>query len=182
MAETFYIRIGRIADRRVVLHCLTGFSGAADDFATSRSFALMVLQDAKLHAEDATFVAPRRHDHLYLQHATIGIRAAEAAAPLADEIDEAEVWEESWHQANIARFVVSTKVLARRNVFPYDELVAIRSEIVELGETWKLVEAGWQRLHNYDLEVEVTDAKYLAHLIEGHLFGTAAFDAWVEAP
>jgi hypothetical protein len=53
-------------------------------------------------------------------------------------------------------------------------------EVIELSETWKLVDAGWQRLHNYDLEVEVTDPKYVSHLVEGQLFATSAFDAWDE--
>lgn len=59
-------------------------------------------------------------------------------------------------------------------------LVATLHEVIELGATLKLVEAGWSRLHNYDLEVEVTDPKYTSHLVEGQLFATATFDAWDE--
>lgn len=34
--------------------------------------------------------------------------------------------------------------------------------------------------HGFDLEVEVTDSNYLAHLVSGVEFGTTAFDVWLE--
>ena len=181
VADTFYIRIGKVEGPRVVLHCLTGFDGYVGGLCTSRSFALMVLRDARAHATDFDYVAPRRPRSVYRTYKLLAERAERAASPLHDAIpDDAELWEAAWHEANTPRFIASTRLLERRNVRPDDELIATLQEVIELGETWKLVEVGWQRLHNYDLEVEVTDARYVAHLVEGHLFATTAFDAWDE--
>lgn len=181
MADTFYIRIGPVRGTHVVLHCLTAFDGHITHLATSRSFALIVLQQAKEHAMDYEYVAPRAPESAYREVEQIAQRAKRASSPLNDAIaDDSETWRVDWHEANTPRFIATTKLLARRNLRSEDELFAIKSEIFKLGETWKLIEAGWQRLHNYDLEVEVTDPKYVSHLIEGHLFATSAFDAWEE--
>jgi hypothetical protein len=164
-----------------VLHCLTGFDGHVLRLATSRSFALMVLQDAKDHATDYEYVGPRSPMSTYKNLEQIGQRSQQASSPLNDAIPEGDdTSTAAWHEANAPRFVASTKLLARRNVRSEDDLIKARQDILDLGETWKLVEAGWVWLHNYDLEVEVTDPKYVSHLIEGHLFATTAFDAWEE--
>jgi hypothetical protein len=178
MGDAFYIRIGAVEGARAILHCLTGFDGHVGKLCTSRSFALIVLHDARDHAMDFEYVAPPG-DATYERLARCAQRAS---SPLNDAITEdAPLWEAGWAEANVPRFISSTKLLSRRNARPDGELIETLREVLQLGETWKLVEAGWQRLHNYDLEVEVTDPKFASHLVEGQLFATAAFDAWEEA-
>ena len=141
----------------------------------------MALRHARDHATDYEYVAPRSPESAYSEFEQIALRTRRARSPLNDAVpDESETWEADWHKVNTPRFIASTTLIARRNARSEDELIAIKREIIALGPTWKLVEAGWRRLHNYDLEVEVTDPKYVSHLLEGHLFATAAFDAWEE--
>lgn len=181
MGDTFYIRIGNIEGPRIVLHCLTGFDGDVGFLCTSRSFALMVLHDARGHARDFEYVAPEEPASVYRTYEQLAQRAERARSPLNDEIpDDAELSERAWHAANTPRFIASTRLLERRNARSDSEMIETLQNVVELGATWKLVEVGWKQLHNYDLEVEVTDPKYVSHLVEGQLFATAAFDAWDE--
>jgi len=181
VGETFYIRIGKVEGPRAVLHCLTGFDGYVGKLCTSRSFALMVLHDARDHAMDVEYVAPAEPASVYRTYQQLAERARRASSPLHDAIaEDTELWKAEWHVANMPRFIASTRLLERRNARPESELIATLDEIIELGPTWKLVAVGWQRLHNYDLEVEVSDPRYVSHLVEGQLFATTAFDAWNE--
>lgn len=56
MADVYYIRIGLVDGTRVVLHCLTGFTSDGRNYETSRSFALSVLLDAKVHCDDHEYL------------------------------------------------------------------------------------------------------------------------------
>ena len=86
MGTSFYIRIGKVDDTRVVLHCLTGFISEPFYTCTSRSFALMVLLDAKeraiQHFERSARLAPKdERAHLNLADALRKSgRLADAAA------------------------------------------------------------------------------------------------------
>jgi hypothetical protein len=160
---------------------LTGFDGYVGSLCTSRSFALIVLHDARGHASDVDYVAPQEPASVFRTYEQLARRAERASSPLNDEIpDGADLSERAWHAANTSRFIASTRLLERRNARSDSEMIETLQDVVELGATWKLVEVGWKQLHNYDLEVEVTDPKYVNHLVEGQLFATTAFDAWDE--
>lgn len=180
MADSYYVRIGTVDGARVVLHCLTGFTADATNYATSRSFALAVLLDAKTHAEDHEYLACDASEDIRRQLRRSAERVAAAHSPLHEALPDAESWDAMWCESHVPKFVSATKLLARHNVRPAQEAAEVMGEVIGLGGTWPLLEVGWQRLHHWDLEVELTDPQYAAHLVEGHLFATAAYDTWEE--
>jgi hypothetical protein len=179
MADLYYVRIGTIDGARVVFHCLTGFTSDGTNYESSRSFALSLLLDAKDHWNDHDYLCVGAPDLVKQRHVRLADRARRVASPLHEELPDPTPWEESWHRAHVPRVVRSTKLLARHNVELDREVQAAAFAAEERG-MWHLLDAAWRGLHNFDLEVVLTDGKYGSHLVEGHLFATAAFDAWVE--
>lgn len=179
VADLYYIRVGSVYERHALLHCLTGFTSDGTNHESSRSFALRVLLDAKDHADDYTYLAAGAPERVRRELMGLAKRAAVAVSPLHDALPDPVTWETSWHQANVPRFIASTTLVARHNV-RLDP--AVQDEVFRAEERgmWHLLTEAWERLHHFDLEVVLTDAKYGSHLVEGLLFGTAAYDAWIE--
>ncbi|MGN6105402.1 MAG: hypothetical protein ACTHU0_09885 [Kofleriaceae bacterium] len=179
MADLYYIRIGLVDGTRVVLHCLTGFTNDGRNYETSRSFALMVLLDAKLHCDDHQYLCQGAPELTSRRLAMIAGRARSAPSPLHESLPDPVPWDEAWHRAHVPRIIRATRLLARHNV-AFDAQTQEAAFAAEERGMWHLLEAAWRDLHHFDLEVELTEASYGSHLVEGHLFGTTAFDAWSE--
>lgn len=180
-SDGFYVRIGRLEGDSVTLHCLTGFAGGMTDYATSRSFALSVLLDAKDRAGDVEYEVGGAPPEVANARRELAARVGNAPSALHDELSSPEPWDEAWHQEHVPRIVASCELVERSKISE-DEARAIAEEIEDLQEEgpWVHLNAAWNRLHRFDLRVRVTDPKYLAHLATGHEFGTTAFDAWIE--
>ena len=179
VADIYYVRIGSVYERHVRLHCLSGFTNDGTNYASSRSFALSVLLDAKDHADDYTYLSAGAPERVRCELMRLAKCAASAASPLHDALSAPVPWEMGWHQTNVPRFIASTTLVARHNV-RLDP--AVQDEVFKAEERgmWHLLTEAWERLHHFDLDVVLTDAKYCSHLMENLLFGTAAFDAWIE--
>jgi hypothetical protein len=87
-----------------------------------------------------------------------------------------------WCRDNVPRYIRSARLVARHNNVGAAALEAIAAEIDRVPAIWPARRASWERLHTFELDVEVTKASYVAHLVVGVEFDTTAFDAWVESP
>jgi hypothetical protein len=181
-SDCFYVRVGRIEGTTVVFHCLTGFAGGYDDCFTGRSFALYLLIDAKGRASDSRYLPTDTPADDATRLKAIADAVESASAPLLDLFPDPQPWDGAWHAKVAPQVVLKTKLLERFNALGDDALSARRREIepLEAQGGWVFMKAAWERLHHFDLEVQVTDAKYLAHLRSGLEFGTTAFEAWSE--
>ncbi|WP_224372642.1 hypothetical protein [Hyalangium versicolor] len=179
--DTFYVKVGKIKNRSVTLHCLTGFAGGMKDHAWSRSFALMLLVDAKGRVGDAPYWAKGLPRELAKKRLALAKKVDDAPFSLDDDLPGLG-YEEAWHAENTPRFVSRSRLLKRYNNVKDGLLWKARRELSPLEKkgSGAFLEGAWKRMHRFDLLVEVTDAKYLDHLVEGHFFGTTAFDAWIE--
>lgn len=181
-SDCFYVRIGRVEGTTVVFHCLTGFAGGYDDCFTGRSFGLSLLIDAKGRASDSRSLPKDTPADEATRLKAIADAVESASAPLLEEFPNPEPWDSAWHAKVVPQVVAKTKLLGRFNTLGDDALSARRREIepLEADGGWAFMKAAWERLHHFDLEVQLTDAKYLAHLRSGLEFGTTAFEAWSE--
>lgn|GEM_PF-2585445 len=180
--DTFYVRVGKTVGREVTMHCLTGFAGGPRDFGSGRAFALMLLLDAKRAASDINYLVRGAPKAVAKTRIALAKKAEKAESPLHSEVGAAVVWEERWHAEHTPRFVARSRVIARHNAESDGLLYKARRELrpLEAKGMGVFLDAAWTRLHHFDLLVKVTDEKYLQHLVEGHFFGTTAFDAWNE--
>ncbi|MFY2560702.1 hypothetical protein ACN469_24070 [Corallococcus terminator] len=183
MSEAFYVRVGKVEERKVTFHCLTGFAGGLADYADTRSFALMLLLDAKDRAGDTRYLVRGAPPSVADEHLALADKAAKAPSSLHKDAGNPNVFEAKWHARHTPRFVERSYVLARHNDFDEATLREAFEEISPLQDQgrWLFLEAAWARMHRFALAVEVTDAKYLEHLAEGQLFATTAFDVWLES-
>lgn len=181
-SDCFSVRVGRVEGTTAVFHCLTGFAGGYDDCFTGRSFALYLLIDAKGRASDSSFLPRDTPPDEAARLKAIAETVQSASAPLLEEFPDPQPWDGAWHAKVAPQVVAKTKLLERFNAIGDDALSARRREIdpLEAHGGWAFMRAAWERLHHFDLEVQVTDAKYLAHLRPGLEFGTTAFEAWSE--
>ncbi len=180
--DTFYVRVGKKAGREVTLHCLTGFAGTPRDFGSGRAFALMLLLDAKRRACDIDYLVRGAPKAVAKKRVALAKEAEEAESPLHSDAGAAVVWDDRWHAEHTPRFVARSRLLARHNAASDGLLYKARRELSPLEKKGMgaFLDAAWTRLHHFDLSVKVTDERYLQHLVEGHIFGTTAFDAWDE--
>ncbi len=177
------MRIGTIRGSVVTLHCLTGFGGAANEMATSRSFALSVLLDAARRPVSDVGYETRRappKEAKRIKALSTRVKALAKSAALIRALPQPEPWEKAWQKEHAPRFIVRTSVRSRSNDIGTKALLLEYEQLQEL-EGWEFLAAAWRDLHHYDLEVEVCDAKYLAHLVEGVEFGTTSWDTWNES-
>lgn len=181
-SDLFYIRVGSVNGSKALLHVLTGFATEYLDTATSRSFALGLLLDAKNRVSSVRIQALTAGDPDAERRIGLADKVAEMPSSLHEELVNPEPWDTEWHKKNVPGIISSTKLVKEYNRTSEEELQNQMSEIEPLQEeSWaKFMEAAWEKLHHYDLEVTVTDPKYLEHLVEGFEFPTAAYDAWRE--
>ncbi len=93
-SDTFHVHVRAIEGDTIELRCLTGTAGGLNDFAMTRSFALIAMQSGM----------PR------------GAALERALAKLADASGHAPVWDESFHREHVAKFIVSIELLERSNI------------------------------------------------------------------
>lgn len=92
-SDTFTIQVESIEGPCVTLRCLTSTAGGLNDFATTRSFALMALESG------AALSSP-------LFRALV--EAGGGSSP--------PLWEEVFHREHVGKFITRTELLERRNV------------------------------------------------------------------
>ena len=153
-SDTFYIQVQAIKGDTVELMCRTSTAGGVNDYAVTRSFALMVLEDGMPYAKTTP-----------LQKRLVELGGSTPP-----------VWESSFHREHVGEFIASTELVERigivgdertwRERFEHDDATAERD----------------YPLHRFVLRVRVTDPKWLTGLKVGQGWGTTAFDAWWDDP
>jgi hypothetical protein len=184
-SECYYVKVASVAGSTVTFDVLTLASGSLDMCETSRSFALVLLSDALTKA----------HEHLQAQpdydEAEVERRMAKAHdAALTQELRQfGDEWSfnEGFMNANVERFVKHTAVVERRNNIGEVELSQRWKEIqqqfggaLRASEEPQWLPLLWERCHSYRLQVEVADLRWAQDLEVDTVFGTAAYDVWVE--
>jgi hypothetical protein len=174
-SDCFYVRVGAIDGKKAILHVLTGFAGGETDLFESRSFALQLLVDAKERAGDHSYltVGLAAEERARVEKIAAAVAGARSALP-----SEYVSYDENSNARWVPQIVARATRLARRNTGKVTSTVAAAYDAAEAEGMGVLLDLAWRTRHQYDLEVEVTDPKYLAHLREGHLFATTAYDAW----
>nr|WP_254627760.1 pentapeptide repeat-containing protein [Myxococcus sp. CA040A] len=142
----------------------------------------MLLLDARRRADPTGFLVRGLPKAVARERVALAKKSSKADSPLHAELGGPPVWEAAWHAEHTPRFVARSRLLARHNAVGEGRLQKIIDEISPLEQKGKglFLDAAWARLHHFDVSVEVTDEKYLQHLVEGHVFGTTAYDAWIE--
>lgn len=92
-SDTFYVQVRAIAGDTVELRCTTSSAGGANDLATTRSFALMAIEDGMPYTRSTP-----------LQQALLAI---------ADDMPLAEL---AFQRAHVGEFIASTELLERNNI------------------------------------------------------------------
>ena len=156
-SDTFRIEIRAIEGDSVELLCTTSTAGGLNDFACSRSFALMAIEDNRPYAKTSP-----------LQQAMAA--TAEGNPP---------VWEESYHREHVAKFIASTELVERIGIID-DEGAWARGR--EANENDDAVPERDYPLHQFVLRVRMTDPRFLEGVSVGDRYGTTAFDAWWDDP
>jgi hypothetical protein len=186
-SDLFEVRVAKVDGTKVTLDVLTDTAGGVDDLCTSRSFALLCLEDCLRRATDIVRSEannPKKEAEVHRLYAKADNSALHQALPSTDESD----WfvNKQWMQENVGRFIESCKLVERRNHLSREELEK-REEAIEekfdglRNDNYHLWQpARWKDCHNYTLEVVVTDPKWAQHLEVGLHFGTTAYDVWSE--
>lgn len=95
-SDTFTIGVEAIAGAVVTLRCTTSTAGGLNDFATTRSFALIALEDG-----------------LPYQRTSQLQTAIQRTSP---DGEWPRFWDEAWMAAHVDALIVKTELLERRNV------------------------------------------------------------------
>jgi hypothetical protein len=117
-SDTFYVTVRAISGASVELVCKTSTAGGLNDFATTRSFALIAIADGMPYGGEKP-----------LQQDMIAAAGGQTPAP---------TWEEAYHRDNVHRFIASTALLERSNIIDderawwaaYEQDAAPRHEFV----------------------------------------------------
>ncbi|NJK32463.1 MAG: hypothetical protein HC927_08650 [Deltaproteobacteria bacterium] len=168
-SDTSIITVLAVDGPRIDFRVRTTTAGGINDYSLTRSFALLLVSDARRRARDFGFnVAPRPID--------------------AEEATWDPRWygDRDWMAENVGRYVVSTELLARRNVLPEEEASYARLTAV-MDETSGLpaAEAEARRcevFHHVDLRVTMTESKWAEGIEPGLVFGSTAYDVWWNDP
>lgn len=158
----------------IELRVRTTTAGGLDDWSCTRSFALVLLADARRRAADWGFAPPS------------------SPTPLELERDRWEVVDPDWYvsetfmREHVARYVASVDVLARANVRGAAPEAPVHSAMTRVlmmrlpprEEEDRLCEV----MHHVVLRAEVTDPRWLEGLEPGLVFGSTAFDVWWDDP
>ncbi|MBZ5707787.1 hypothetical protein [Nannocystis pusilla] len=157
-SDTFYIEIRSIEGDTVEMLCTTSTAGGVNDYALTRSFALMALEDGMPYAGD---------NPTPLQKA---MREVGGPTP--------PVWEQGFHREHVGKFIASTELVERIGIV-VDER-AWRDGRFNGGDD-REAEKDFPS-HKFVLRARVTDPKYLEGLTVGSVHGTTAFDSWWDDP
>ena len=154
-SDTFYIQVQAIKGDTIELMCRTSTAGGVNDYAVTRSFALMVLEDGMPYAKTTP-----------LQKRLVELGGGSMPP----------VWEASFHREHVGEFIASTELVER---------IGIVGDASAWRDRFELDDATAERdypLHRFVLRVRVTDPKWLKGLKVGQGWGTTAFDAWWDDP
>ncbi len=156
-SDTFHIHVNSIKGDQAEFLCRTSTAGGLNDYACTRSFALMIIEDGMPYVSEGKKGTPLQQE----------MRAAAGC-------DTPRVWEESFHKEHVAKFITEAKLVERIGIIGNEE-------------AWKhgrfeLEQEDDYPLHQFVLRVRVTDPKWLEGLRAGSSYGTTAFDAWWDDP
>jgi hypothetical protein len=157
-SDTFHIRVQSIVGDTVDLLCSTSTAGGLNDYACTRSFALMAIEDGMPYPSDGMTPLQAK------------MRAVGGPTP--------PVWEKEFHRAHVGTFIASTELVERRGIIT-DEHAWME------GHFGAGNDADAERLyppHRFLLRVRVTDPRWLEGLEVGSGHGTTAYDAWWDDP
>ncbi|MCY1057327.1 hypothetical protein [Nannocystis sp. SCPEA4] len=157
-SDTFYIEIRSIEGDTVEMLCTTSTAGGVNDYALTRSFALMALEDGMPYPGD---------NPTPLQKA---MREVGGPTP--------PVWEQNFHREHVGKFIASTELVERIGII-VDER-AWQDGRFNGGDD-REAEKNFPS-HKFVLRARVTDPKYLEGLTVGSVHGTTAFDSWWDDP
>ncbi len=147
-SDTFKVHVRAIEGDTIELRCTTGTAGGLNDFAVSRSFVLMAIEDGMPYDKSKP-----------LQQA---LAAAVGGQP--------PLWEQSFHEQHVGKFIASTELIERSNI------------IDDERAWWDGYESDSSPRHEFVVRARMTDPRWLEGLKEGDSYGTTAFDAWWHDP
>ncbi len=167
-SDVYDVEVRAVDGTSIEFLCITTGAGGLNDYASTRSFALSLLAD----------ISPRS--------------GAKKSSPLHDAVSAlgGEIWDEAFHRANVDKFIVGTRLVAREGKIA-DEARWIRQRS-DLGDALRSgprfkgdIEAELDKKvprHRFVLRAEVTDPKWLQGIRVGQRFGTTSYDAWWTDP
>jgi len=157
---TYQVRVQSLRSGRgkttCVLEILTLPAVDTDSVCTSRSFVLCALFEATHDASPCPL-----------------------AAILNAQKQENFLVAPEWYRANLDRFVLSTKLVSRKN---HDVDLRARWEEIDHKKPAARLAAAWKTAHTYRLEVVLASPDWVAHLQEGTEWETTADDWWSDDP
>ncbi len=155
-SDTFYIEVMNIDQDKVEFLCSTGTAAGINDYAITRSFALMLIEDGMPYVSDGK------------------------GTPLQSELrkitgqDTPRIWDTDFNKAHVAKFITKATLVERIGIVK-DEEAWKHGRFEEENEKD-------YPLHKFVLHAQVTDPKWLKGLNKGSRYGTTAFDAWWDDP
>jgi len=155
-SDTFSIQVTNIDQDKVEFLCTTSTAGGYNDYAVTRSFALMIIEDGMPYVSDGK------------------------GTPLQSELrkitgqETPRIWDKDFNKAHVAKFITKATLVERIGIIK-DEAAWRHGRFEEENEVD-------YPLHKFVLHVQVTDPKWLKGLKKGSRYGTTAFDAWWDDP
>jgi hypothetical protein len=170
----------------VVFDVLTGKAGGVENLSASRSFALMLLDNALRRAMD---LLPGPWDDPARRAEAQRLYEKYQASALTQALAAEGRWYSGpdWMRQHVGRFVTSSALVERRNALGEAELerreVEIEQEfggVLYTDQYHRWQPRRWERCHSYTLRVVVAEPRWAEHLEPGLEFPTTAYDAWYE--
>jgi len=158
-SDTFHIHVTNIDGDKAEFLCSTGTAAGLNDYACTRSFALMIIEDGMPY-----FSGSGEGKGTPLQLELRKISGEETP----------RIWDADFHKKHVHKFITSAKVVERIGIIT--DLRAWEHGRFELEDYENYP------LHKFVVHVQVTDPKWLQGLEKGSSYGTTAFDAWWEDP
>ena len=157
-SDTYFIEVTNIEGDKVEFLCSTSTAGGINDYAATRSFALMLIEDGMPYVSDGK------------------------GTPLQAELrkitgqETPRIWDKDFNKEHVGSFITKATLVERMGVVNDDDLAAWQH-----GRFEEENEVDYP-LHKFVLHAQVTDPKWLEGLKNGSRYGTTAFDAWWDDP
>jgi hypothetical protein len=173
MTDVSVVTVLRVEGREIDFRVRTTTAGGLNDWSASRSFALLLLAEARRRAREEGF--------------ELAERPIDREIPAWEAADDSWYVSEPWMIENVARYVAKTEVLVRRNLIDesapdvYERIEAIEGAVRGLAPL--AAEAKRCELYHYlDLRVTVTEPRWLEGTPANIVFGSTAHDIWFADP
>lgn len=155
-SDTYHIHVTEIDGDKVEFLCSTGTAAGLNDYAATRSFALMLLEDGMPYVSDG--------------------KGTPLQAELRRITGEAtpRIWDKEFNKEHVAKFITKATLVQRIGIIK-NEAAWRRGRFDEENEVD-------YPLHRFVLTAQVTDPKWLIGLEINSRYGTTAFDAWWDDP